>query len=263
MRMQGCLSEVPLAEVLKLLGQGQATGVLELQPMRYQLWWQAGKMVGAVAPGFSLHQLMTAHGGVSASVLQVMIRAYVASGAKSPFGVWLVERYGWQWRELQWLFHQQVVRPVCRLLGAQEARFEFRPRQALPLSHLTGLSAEPLAVLLAGLRALRDWRVLYDQLPEPASALVSLDKSKPAYRLNHEEWRLWEYADGETSLSSIAQVWQVEVLTVQKVAFRLMSVGLVAELPIWSNTSHLKSAAASEELSDEFLEELAQSLQQL
>ncbi|MEN9214614.1 MAG: DUF4388 domain-containing protein [Gloeomargarita sp. DG02_4_bins_56] len=260
--MQGRLSEIPLAEVLKLLGQGQATGVLELQPMRYQLWWQAGKMVGALAPGFSLHQLMMSQGGVSASVLQVAMRAYVVAGSKSPFGVWLVERYGWQWRELQWLFHQQVVRPVCRLLGAAEARFEFRPRQALPLAHLTGLSAEPLEVLLAGLRALRDWRVLFDQLPEPASALVSRYQGRPPYRLNHQEWHLWEYADGETSLASIAQAWQVEVLTVQQVAFRLMSVGLVAELPLLATAKQLGAASASE-LTGDFLESLAQSLQQL
>ncbi|MEN9217352.1 MAG: DUF4388 domain-containing protein [Gloeomargarita sp. HHBFW_bins_162] len=260
--MQGHLSEIPLPEVLRLLGQGRATGVLELQPMRYQLWWQAGKMVGAVAPGFHLHQLMIAQGGVSAAVLQTAIRAYVAEEANSPFGAWLVQRYGWRWRELQGLFHQQVVRPVCRLLGVQDAQFVFHPHQPIPPSHLTGLSAEPLAVLLAGLRALRDWRVLHDQLPEPESALVSLHQGKPAYRLNHREWHLWEYADGRTSLATIAQAWQVKALEVQKVAFRLIAVGLVAELPLFPVTN-LSSPTTSSELSGEFLEEMAQSLQHL
>ena len=228
MEIRGSLSEFSLAELYCLLREGKQSGVLELAT--YQIGFCEGQIVGASVPEWDWRQGMVTQGWLRQETLERLGHLYQRQEIKQPFGFWLVEQGILQRSQIQSLFSQQVVRPVCRLFSLPDALFCFRPKAHLSRLLLTGLRVEPLEVVLAGLRLLRDWQYLLDKLPDSSSGLKSCG-GQPSYRLNRWEWRLWEYSNGQMSLLEIAEKWQVPVLEIQKLAFRLLTVGLVVELP--------------------------------
>jgi hypothetical protein len=62
--------------------------------------------------------------------------------------------------------------------------------------------------------------------------LVSIIVGQPQYRLDTLEWQVWEYTKGTISLQTIAQQLRLPIEKVQQVAFRLITVGLVEEVPL-------------------------------
>jgi hypothetical protein len=97
---------------------------------------------------------------------------------------------------------------------------------------MTGLSLSATEATLMGLRVLRDWRSLADKLPEPTSALTKVVIGKRHLRLDSLEGRVWQMANGSVPLNVIASQLRQTVETIQQTAFRLISVGLVAEVPM-------------------------------
>jgi hypothetical protein len=96
---------------------------------------------------------------------------------------------------------------------------------------MTGLSLSATEATLMGLRVLRDWKSLADKLPEPTSALSRVVIGKRHLRLDSLEGRVWQLANGSISLALMAKQLKQPVETMQQTAFRLVSVGLVAEVP--------------------------------
>jgi hypothetical protein len=124
------------------------------------------------------------------------------------------------------------MRQVCALSALEYGWFHFDSKANLPLAEMTGLNAPATEVTLAGLRALKDWQMLEDKLPDPMSTLISVIEGKPHHRLNQIEWQIWEFTNGNVPLSAIAKQLQLPVLKIQQVAFRLIVIGLVEEVPI-------------------------------
>ncbi|MEN9234658.1 MAG: DUF4388 domain-containing protein [Gloeomargarita sp. GMQP_bins_120] len=255
MAIQGQLAEFPLADLLRLLGEEKTTGLLQVA--HWHIGFCHGQIVGASLPAWNWHQAMALQGWFRPETLEHLRHWYSRQGITQPFGRWLVEQGLLKAPQQRWLFCQQVIRPICRLLALPDAPFHFQPQVQLSPLALTGLQAQPLEVVLAGLRALKDWQHLLDKLPEPSSGLLSTG-GQPRYHLNRQEWRLWEYSNGQMSLADIAQKWQVPVLAVQKLAFRLLVVGLVVELPHIHLTP---SVAPSSPLPESFFQHLLTFLQ--
>jgi hypothetical protein len=124
------------------------------------------------------------------------------------------------------------MQQVCALFTLEDGWFHFDSSQKAPTAELTGLSAPAVDVTLAGLRALKNWTTLADKLPAPASGLITTIAGKPALKLKQTEWQVWEFTDGHTSIQEIAQHLQLPVDKVQQIAFRLIVVNLVEEMPI-------------------------------
>lgn len=131
---------------------------------------------------------------------------------------------------------------------------------------MTGLSASPIEVTLEGLRVLRDWRALADQLPEPTSAISSTIVGKPNLRINQVEWQVWEFANGTEPLTVIANQLQLSIEKIQQIAFRLIVVGLIEEVPMIftpnissmsdTPTHELMTASCDRAISQSFLQNL-------
>ncbi|WP_245939996.1 DUF4388 domain-containing protein [Stenomitos frigidus] len=138
--------------------------------------------------------------------------------------------------QLKLLFSQQVLQQVCKLFELADGQFEFDHTALLPNAEMTGLTAPAKEVTLAGLRALRDWTMLQNKLPETASGLVSANAVKPQLRLNQVEQQVWEFANGSVPIQDIAKQLQVPSQKIQQVAFRLMVVGFVEEVPLLIET---------------------------
>jgi hypothetical protein len=133
--------------------------------------------------------------------------------------------------QLKLLFSIQVLRQVCALFQIETGQFRFEAKTELPKSEMTGLSLPATETTLMGLRSLKDWKALQSKLPEPSSTLFKLIAGQPHLRLDNQENQVWQYADGATSLKKIAEKLQVPIAKLQQIAFRLIVVGLVEEVP--------------------------------
>ena len=128
------------------------------------------------------------------------------------------------------------MQQVSKLFELKDGQFQFDNKVPLPNAEMTGLNAQPKQVTLAGLRVLRDWRMLQDKLPDATSGLISAVAGKPQLSLNQLEWQVWEFANGSVPIQEIAKQLQLPIEKIQQVVFRLMIVGLIEEVPLLIET---------------------------
>ncbi|MGB5961319.1 MAG: DUF4388 domain-containing protein [Coleofasciculaceae cyanobacterium] len=240
MAITSSLAEFSLPELFQFLDQGSKTGLLTLrfQPdihspekrIRHVLLHQ-GRIV-AVTNRLN-HQCLLAmicqRGWISPEALREQVNRCPAN---MPIGLYLKTQSFLQPEQLRLLFHAQVLQQICGLFRLRDARFKFDSKATLPTTEMTGLSLSATEATLMGLRVLRDWRALADKLPEPTSALSKMIVGKRHLRLDSLEGRVWQSANGSIPLNMMASQFRQSVETVQQTSFRLISVGLVAEVPV-------------------------------
>jgi hypothetical protein len=239
MAITSSLAEFSLPELFQFLDQGSKTGLLTLrfQPdihspekrVRHALMHQ-GRIV-AVTNRLN-HQCLLAmicqRGWISPEALREQVNRCPAN---MPIGLYLKTQGFLQPEQLRLLFHAQVLQQICGLFRLRDAQFKFDSKATLPTTEMTGLSLSATEATLMGLRVLRDWRALADKLPEPTSALSKVVLGKRHLRLDSLEGRVWQSANGSIPLNILASQFKQPVETIQQTAFRLISVGLVAEVP--------------------------------
>ncbi|HBE20974.1 MAG TPA: hypothetical protein DEG17_09435 [Cyanobacteria bacterium UBA11149] len=253
MAITSCLSEFSLPELFQFLDHGSKTGLLTLRfqtdsqekRVRHALLHQ-GRIV-AVTNRLD-HQCLLAmicqRGWISPEVLREQVNRCPAN---IPIGLYLKTHGFLQPEQLRLLFHAQVLRQVCGLFRLKDARFKFDAKATLPTTEMTGLSLSATEATLMGLRVLRDWRLLADKLPEATSALSRVVIGKRHLRLDSLEGRVWQLANGAVTLNAIATQLKQPVETIQQTAFRLISVGLVAEVPMLVQSKSKSAAQESPE----------------
>jgi hypothetical protein len=240
MAITSCLSEFSLPELFQFLDQGSKTGLLTLRfqtdshsqekRVRHALIHQ-GRIV-AVTNRLDYQCLLAMicqRGWISPEVLREQVNRCPAN---IPIGLYLKTQGFLQPEQLRLLFHAQVLQQVCSLFRLKDARFKFDSKATLPTTEMTGLSLSATEATLMGLRVLRDWRSLADKLPEPTSALSRVVIGKRHLRLDSLEGRVWQLANGSVPLNAMGTQFKQPVEIIQQTAFRLISVGLVAEVPM-------------------------------
>jgi hypothetical protein len=255
MAITSSLAEFSLPELFQFLDQGSKTGLLTLrfQPdihssekrIRHVLLHQ-GRIV-AVTNRLN-HQCLLAmicqRGWISPEALREQVNRCPAN---MPIGLYLKTQGFLQPEQLRLLFHAQVLQQICGLFRLKDARFKFDSKATLPTTEMTGLSLSATEATLMGLRVLRDWKALADKLPEPTSALSKMIVGKRHLRLDSLEGRVWQSANGSIPLNLMASQFRQSVETVQQTSFRLISVGLVAEVPVIVPS---RAKVVSEEMSE-------------
>lgn len=274
MEISGRLSEFSLAEVFRLLEQGRKSGLLTLRTtsdtvsqkiQNFYIWFQQGQIVAAAnrLDSKGLVTMIHQRQWLGESSMELLKQAFQS---EQPLGLQLKCLGVLQAEQLKLLFYAQVMRQMCALFQFQDGWFNFVAKTSLPHSEMTGLTASPTEVTLEGLRVLRDWRALVDQLPEATSAISSTIVGKPNLRINQLEWQVWEFANGTEPLTVIAEQLQLPIEKVQQIAFRLIVVGLIEEMPmllaptsssaIGTPTDKLVAASSDRAISQSFLQNL-------
>lgn len=250
MPITGYLSEFSLSELFQFLDQGHKTGLLTICDLPnpqsgtiqcHYIWFSQGRIVGATSrlDSRGLLYLISQRNWLSQ---QVVNRILKVCSPNVPIGLYLKSQGLLQAQQLKLLFSVQVLREVCALFSLSNAYFEFDRHSPVPMTEMTGLSTPGTEVILAGLRTLRNWTQLEDKLPDPTSALVNKVEGKPRIRLDRLEWQVWEFTNGTISIAEIAEHLNLPTAKTQQVAFRLMIVGLVKEVPIISASLPLLEA---------------------
>ncbi len=239
MAIKGILSEYSLGEIFKILEQGSKTGLLTLNPnsdpnethKNYYIWFRQGRIVGAAdrKDSLGLTTLIAQRNWLSTIIVQT---ASENSPIDLPLGICLKSKNLLQAEQLKILFYVQVMQQVCNLFELSDAQFEFDPHQLLPMAEMTGLSSPGTEITLAGLRALKDWSMLAEKLPDLSSALMSNTQGEPPLNLNKLEYQVWQYCNKRIALSTTAQEMKLSTNQIRQIAFRLIAVNLAEELPM-------------------------------
>ncbi|MEA5532824.1 DUF4388 domain-containing protein [Crocosphaera sp. XPORK-15E] len=238
MAITGYLSEFSLPEIFQFLEQGQKTGRLTLRPLSsntsqktYYIWLRQGRIIAASnrLDNQGLLSLIVQRGWIKAQAAAKLSESHLQG---NPLGLFLKSHNLIEAEQLKLLFYVQVMQQICALFAIADAQFEFDSHGILPMIETTGLSSPGAEVSLAGLRALKDWSALKYKLPDPTSSLTSIVKNKPHLHLNQLEWQVWEFTDDHYSLKAVAEQLRLPIEKVQQIAFRLMVVNLVEELPM-------------------------------
>lgn len=259
MCITGSLDDFSLPDIYKLIEKGNQTGLLTIRPglgspasftSAYYIWFYQGRIV-AVANRLDqqdLVSLLAQRQWLDNGTLRQLIQSCPLN---QPLGSHLKKNGALQAKQLKWLFQAQVLQPMYTLFQLKEAVFEFSSNAPMPMREMTGLSLLATEVTLIALRALKNWEALANRLPNPNAGVISTISSHPQRRLNGVEWQVWEYTDGSISLKEIAKQLRLSVKQVQQIVFRLISVGLVEEVPFWADSS---STPAQETLPEQLLE---------
>lgn len=240
MPLNGYLSDFSLPEVFQLLQDGKKTGLLsiqglalsgETQPRYYFIWLHRGRIVTVTnrLDSRGLAGLISHRHYLSAAMTERLIRRCPPD---EPLGRFLRDQGVLTDKKLQILFAAQVIRQICELFQVPDGYFAFDPKAPLPKVEMTGLSVVATEVILPGLRILKDWEAFKDKLPHPQSALVSLVRGQPNIRINQSEWAVWRLIDEKITLTQIANSLNLPIEAVQRIAFRLIFVGLAEEVPM-------------------------------
>ncbi|MEL6247045.1 MAG: DUF4388 domain-containing protein [Cyanobacteria bacterium J06627_15] len=241
MSVVGSLSEFSVPEVLRFLQDGKKTGLLSIQaaepnpgpgPDKFCfIWVNQGRVVSATSrlDGRCLAAMLRHRRYVSGLTITRLIRRCPPD---MPLGLFLRSKGVLQAKQLKLLFALQVIQQVCGLFQLSDGRFRFDSKAPMPKVEMTGLSIPASEVTLPGLRALKNWTALENKLPDPASGLKGLGSGQPSIRINQTEWQVWSLADGSTSLKQMAAQLGQPVEVIQRIAFRLIFVGLVEEVPV-------------------------------
>lgn len=259
MCITGSLEDFSLPDIYKLIEEGAQTGLLTVRPSigsqssstsTYYIWFYQGRIV-TVANRLNqqgLVSLLVQRQWLDNRRLAQLIQSCPLN---QPLGSHLKKCGALDTQQLKLLFQMQVLQPMHSLFQLKQAVFEFSSNVSMPMQEMTGLSLVATEVTLIALRALKNWEALANRLPNPNAGVISTICSHPQRRLNGLEWQVWEYTDGSVSLREIAKHLRISVKQVQRIVFRLISVGLVEEVPFWGDAS---STPVQETLPEQLLE---------
>ena len=269
MATTGYLIDFSLPELFQFLDQGEKTGLLCLdftidETSNYQhqyIWFRHGRILASAdnLEGKGLISLMGQKGWLTTKV-----ENYYQSVFKhdAPLGLSLKSKGLLDAEQLKMLFYAQVMRKICDLFQCPNAWFEFQENADLTFAEMTGLSSPGTDLTLAGLRALKDWTALQPKLPQDNSTLINVCADKPKVTINNSENQVWQLSDGKITIKKIAESLELSTEKTREIAFRLVAIGLVKEVPMVSMMADNNSESLIEEssdnnnLSDDFLSSL-------
>lgn len=197
----------------------------------YYIWVYQGRIVAAAhqLDHLGLVKLIAEQMGVSQRVVTKLVQLCPTD---KPLGLSLKHHGILSIEHLKQLFQSQVLQRVCALFELKEGQFKFIPNAPIPTKEMTGLSISTTEATLRGLRLLKNWDNLHEKLPDPYSGLASIMAGSPPCRLYPLEEQVWERAQGTVALAAIAKELNVPVEQVQHIAFTLITIGLVEEVPL-------------------------------
>ena len=256
MTFTGHLSEFSLPEIFQFLEQGHKTGSLTIRTLTdepdvmvqvHYIWLHQGRIVAA-ADRLDNKGLVSTIAQLGLVSDQLALKVSQSCPINKPMGLYFKSQGLLQPEQLKLLFRNQVEQVSC-LFELRDGQFEF-DSTTLPTAEMTGMSLSAIEATLISLRALQDWTVLAEKLPDATQALSSVSAGKPQLRLDSLEWQVWEFANGSVSLRKIAEQLGLPIEKVQHVAFQLIVANLVEEVPLIAAPTNMGASTCEADLPD-------------
>ncbi|MCJ8280526.1 MAG: DUF4388 domain-containing protein [Rivularia sp. ALOHA_DT_140] len=237
MAFTGYLSKFSLPEIFEFLEQGYKTGLLSIRALKMEqmqqaanhyIWLRQGRIVAAAnnLDNQGLVSMINRRGWVSKNSA---MEKFEASGGRMAMGLCLKSQGLLTAEQLTLLFRSQIMGQVSALFELENGKFDFDFHAPMPAAEMTGLSMLTNDATIKGLRSLRNWSALQAKLPDLTSGISKKTMILSQLQLDPQESKVWQYANGKTSLNEIANLVLIPVEKVQQIAFRLIVSNLAEE----------------------------------
>jgi tetratricopeptide (TPR) repeat protein len=238
MAIEGPLRELGIHDVFQLLDLSRKTGALrvtsELRDDEGHVLFEGGKVIHASVRSnpTSIERILRQAGKLADADLAAA--AAVPAGLGAGLGDRLVLAGIITQRELERQLRQAIEAVVFELMSWSEGFFSFEERQVsdVPLDARIRISTESL--LMEGARRIDEWSRIADKVPSlgvvPILAPVEDDRASVLDLLPHE-WEVLMMIDGVQNLRGIAGSLGRSEFEIAKIAYGLVSTGVVELRP--------------------------------
>jgi len=197
----------------------------------YYVWFKEGNLI-AVSDCLNRKGLINLIAGRGWLSPLIVSRLRTLCPTNEPLGSYLRRMKLLTKERLSFIFQIQLHQ-VYQLFQLTSGRFQFDDFAELqdriltvPWLEMTGHQIKTTEVVMYALRLMDHGKKLGEHLPD-SGLVLQRRPEKPHLRLTTLERKLWQFADGKTSLNDISQIINQPLQVIQIIAFRLLAVGLV------------------------------------
>src|SRR3954470_4997394 len=238
MAIEGPLRELGIHDVFQLLDLSRKTGALrvtsEMRDDEGFVLFEAGKVIHASVKSnpTSIERILRQAGKLSDGDMAAALAVPAPHGL--GLGDRLVQAGAVSQKEMERHLHQAIESVVFELMSWREGFFSFeeRPVAGVTLDARIRISTESL--LMEGARRIDEWSRIADQVPSlsaiPELAPVEDDRASVLDLLPHE-WEVLMMIDGLRDLRAIAGALGRSEFEIAKIAYGLVSTGVVMLRP--------------------------------
>jgi hypothetical protein len=227
MALEGSLKEFGLADILQLIYFQHKTGVLTLESRldRIRLLFYEGNVVGAESKrrieANRLGKVLVKKGLVKEEELAKALEEQNSTGEK--VGNLLVKHGIVKKQQLQEIINSQITETVVQLFGWKEGIYEFVP-QGVPTDKEIPIAIDTQHLLMEGLRIIDEWSVIEGKL---SLDTIFEKRQQPDTGLNSDEQDILQYIDGESDVSTVVDVSNMDNFQASKALVSLMEKGVI------------------------------------
>jgi hypothetical protein len=236
MAIEGPLRELGIHDVFQLLDLSRKTGALrvtsELRDDEGTVYFSNGRVVHAGIRSLpsTLDAILLAAGKISESDAAAVRARCGPDASAATIVAALVEAGAITQREVDRQLRRQIEHVVFELMSWREGFFSFEERSSGELPGDTRINVSTESLLMEGARRIDEWSRIADKVPNlsvvPLLAPVS-DAHESQLDLLPHEWEMLTMIDGERDLKGIASALGRSEFEVAKVAYGLISTGVV------------------------------------
>ena len=236
MAIEGPLRELGIHDVFQLLDLSRKTGALRvtsaLRDNEGTVYFDSGRVVSASIRSnpHPLGALLVRAGKISDGDLQRARAEQTRRSDGKRLGELLVEAGVLTWRELERQVRLQIETVVFELMSWQEGFFSFVEGSVsnAPTEAVARISTESL--LMEGARRIDEWARIAHRIPHlgVVPVLAPIDEDHPSLLdLLPNEWEMLAMIDGQSDLRGIATRLSRSEFDVAKIAYGLLSTGII------------------------------------
>jgi hypothetical protein len=236
MAIEGPLRELGIHDVFQLLDLSRKTGRLRvtslLRDNEGAVYFDRGRVVAAIIRSnpHPLGTLLLRAGKVAEGDLARARAMQAGDPQPRRLGEILVSIGALTPRELERQVRLQVEAVIFELMSWREGHFSFSEGQLgeIPVDALTSISTESL--LMEGARRIDEWARIAHKIPhlDMIPTLAGIDETHPSLLdLLPNEWEVLSMIDGRADLRTIATALGTSDFDVARIAYGLLSTGVI------------------------------------
>jgi len=251
MAIEGPLRELGIHDVFQLLDLSRKTGTLTvtslLRDNQGTVYFERGAVIYALIRSnpHPLGELLLRAGKISEGDLSRARDAQTKSGDGRRLGEILVESGAVTRRELERHVRFQVEEVVFELMSWREGFFSFEEREVVNVPAEATIRISTESLLMEGARRIDEWSRIEGKIPHlgvvPSLCAVTDDHAAQLDLLPNE-WEVLSEIDGARDLRAIAAELARSEFDVARIAYGLVTTGVVALRDTASNGSSAPAA---------------------